>query len=204
MQPTMNTIKATLKKGTVLIAAMGLSTIINLTHAQDAAPDMQKLQQMMNKQISLMKPELQEKVKALSPQTKKLLLGIYGAHSRHSDKVTLRQVMHEAQSDYQSMLVGVLTDNQEQAADSARRLANHRIPIGGLLPYLDIKFINDQGLSALAGFNDAVEGNALRLADAADQGDMIKASSLVGTITNGCFSCHAMFRGVPGKSQLLR
>jgi hypothetical protein len=166
---------------------------------------MQQLQQqLMNRQVGLMKPELQKKIKALSPQTKKLLLQIYGQHSRHSNKVTLRQVMHEVLADYHSMVAGVLTDNPEQAADSARRLADHRIPIGGLVPYLDIKFVNDEGLSALAGFNDAVEGNAKRLAAAADEGDMIKAAALVGDITEGCFSCHTIFRGVPGRSELLR
>lgn len=204
MQNPIKQFQGTIKKGAVLLAAITLSASVSVVQAQNAAPDMQKLQQMMGQQISLMKPELQEKVKALSPQTKKLLLQIYGQHTRHSDKVTLRQVMHEVLSDYHSMVTGVLTDNAEQAADSARRLANHRIPIGGLVPYLDIKFVNDEGLSALAGFNDAVEGNAKRLAAAADEGDMIKASALVGDITQGCFSCHSIFRGVPGKSALLR
>ncbi|WP_273438641.1 hypothetical protein [Sedimenticola selenatireducens] len=204
MQNPIKQFQGTIKKGAVLLAAISLSASVSVAQAQNAAPDMQKLQQMMGQQISLMKPELQEKVKALSPQTKKLLLQIYGQHTRHSNKVTLRQVMHEVLSDYHSMVTGVLTDNAEQAADSARRLANHRIPIGGLVPYLDIKFVNDEGLSALAGFNDAVEGNAKRLAAAADEGDMIKASALVGDITKGCFSCHSIFRGVPGKSALLR
>ena len=204
MQNPIKQFQGTIKKGAVLLAAISLSASVSVAQAQNAAPNMQKLQQMMGQQISLMKPELQEKVKALSPQTKKLLLQIYGQHTRHSNKVTLRQVMHEVLSDYHSMVTGVLTDNAEQAADSARRLANHRIPIGGLVPYLDIKFVNDEGLSALAGFNDAVEGNAKRLAAAADEGDMIKASALVGDITQGCFSCHSIFRGVPGKSALLR
>lgn len=204
MQNPIKQIQGTIKKGAVLLAAIGLSAGVTMAQAQNAAPDMQKLQQMMGQQISLMKPELQQKVKALSPQTKKLLLQIYGQHTRHSKQVTLRQVMHEVLSDYNSMVTGVLTDNPEQAADSARRLANHRIPIGGLVPYLDMKFVNDEGLSALAGFNDAVEGNAKRLAAAADEGDMIRASALVGDITQGCFSCHSVFRGVPGKSAMLR
>lgn len=204
MQNPIKLFQRTIKTGAVLLAAIGLSASINVAQAQNTGPDMQKLQQMMKQQISLMKPELQKKVKALSPQTKKLLLQIYGQHTRHSNKVTLRQVMHEVLSDYQSMVTGVLTDNPEQAADSARRLADHRIPVGGLVPYLDIKFVNDEGLSTLVGFNDAVEGNAKRLAAAADEGDMIKASALVGDITQGCFGCHTIFRGVPGKSALLR
>lgn len=197
-------VKSFTSKAISLAAALSLLAGIGLAQAQDANPKMQELQQLMNQQISLMKPELQQKIKALSPQTKKLLLQIYGQHSRHSNQVTLRQVMHEVLSDYHSMVTGVLTDNREQAADSARRLADHRIPIGGLIPYLDMKFINDDGLSALAGFNDAVEGNAKRLAEAADEGDLAKAASLVGDITTGCFGCHTIFRGVPGKSDLLR
>jgi len=199
-----NEIKAIVKKAIALTAALGLTATVGLAQAQDADAKMQKLQKMMNQQIALMKPELQQKVKALSPKTKKLLLQIYGQHTRHSNQVTLRQVMHEVLSDYHSMVTGVLTDNPEQAADSARRLANHRIPVGGLIPYLDMKFINDDGLASLAGFNDAVEGNAKRLAAAADEGDMVKAASLVGEITTGCFGCHTIFRGVPGKSDLLR
>lgn len=197
-------IKAIVRKTIALTAALGLSASIGLAQAQPDKPDMQKLQQMMSQQIGLMKPELQQKVKALSPKTKQLLLKIYSQHNRHSQQVTLRQVMHEVLSDYHSMVTGVLTDNPEQAADSARRLANHRIPVGGLIPYLDMKFINDDGLASLAGFNDAVEGNAKRLAAAADEGDLIKAASLVGEITTGCFGCHTIFRGVPGKSDLLR
>lgn len=197
-------IKAIVRKAVALAAALGLSATVGLVQAQDADAKMQKLQKMMNQQIGLMKPELQQKVKALSPKTKKLLLQIYGQHNRHSNQITLRQVMHEVLSDYHSMVTGVLTDNPEQAGDSARRLANHRIPVGGLIPYLDMKFINDDGLASLAGFNDAVEGNAKRLAAAADEGDIVKAASLVGEITTGCFGCHTIFRGVPGKSDLLR
>ncbi len=171
---------------------------------QPMAPDMKQVQQLMKKQIGLMKPELQKRVKALSPKTKKMLLSIYAQHSRHSAKVTLRQVMHEVLSDYQSMAAGIMTDNAEQAADSARRLANHRIPRGGLLPYMRLDQINDNSLAALDGFNASVEGTAKRLADAADQGDMGKAASYMDDITGGCVGCHAMFRGVPGQSSLLR
>ena len=204
MQNLRKVISKPFQKHFTLLTALAVSLSISSAYVQAKGADMKQLQQKMQQQMSLMKPELQEKVKVLSPETKKLLLTIYGQHSRHSSKVTLRQVMHEVLADYNSMVTGVLTDNPEQTADSARRLADHRIPIGGLVPYLDMKFINDEGLSALAGFNDAVEGNAKRLAAAADEGDMGKAASLVGSITNGCFSCHSIFRGVPGRSALLR
>ena len=98
-----------------------------------------------------------------------------------------------------------MTDSAEMTAAAARRLANHRIPVGGLLPYMGIENINDDQLAVLAGFNDTVEGNALKLAEAADKGDMATAASLLGTITTGCVACHGVFRpGIPGTSDLLR
>ena len=182
-------------------AAFTLSTPAN---AGQAAPDMQRLKQMMGRQIQMMTPEYQERVKALSPQTKKLLMRIYSQHSRHSDRITLRQVMLEVLNDYNGMVAGIVTDNPVQAADSARRLANHRIPRGGLIPYLRIGDVNDEKLSVLSSFNDSVEGNAKRLADAADDGEMVKAASYLSDITAGCVGCHNVFRDVPGTTSNLK
>ena len=175
--------------------------------AADGKPDPQKmkeLQQIMQHQMMLMKPELQAKVKVLSPKTKQSLMKILAQHSRYSETATLRQVMTEVLADYQSMVSGIMTENKEQVADSARRLANHRIPVGGLLPYLGLENVNDDRLAILEGFNDSVEGNAKKLASAAEAGDMAQAASLVGPITTGCVSCHAVFRSQPGLSNLLR
>lgn len=102
------------------------------------------------------------------------------------------------------MVMGIMTDSTEMTADSARRLANHRIPVGGLLPYLGMDNINDDRLAVLESFNDSVEGNANKLADAAEKGDMATASQLLGSISSGCVGCHAVFRSLPGKSDLLK
>ena len=172
--------------------------------AADAKPDQQNIQRIMQQQIKLMKPELQKKVKALSPKTKKSLMKILAQHSRYSERATLRQVMTEVLSDYQSLVAGIMTDNPEQTADSALRLANHRIPVGGLLPYMGMENISDERLAILEGFNDSVEGSAKKLASAAESGDMAQAASLLGPISTGCVACHAVFRGQPGRSNLLR
>jgi len=169
-----------------------------------AGPDMQKLKQIMQEQVGLMKPELQQKVKKLSPKTQKSLIKILAQHSRYSNEVTLRQVMHEVLSDYHSMTAGIMTDNAEQAADSAMRLANHRIPVGGLLPYLGLENINDERLAILETFNDSVEGKAKALAKAARAGNMVEAASYLSDITSGCVACHNVFRDRPGPSDLLR
>lgn len=188
----------------MFIASLLVVGNVSADKSEPTSSDMKQLQQLLQKQVGMMKPELQKKVKDLSPQTKKILLKILSQHNRYSDKVTLRQVMHEVLSDYQSMVAGVMTDNPEQAADSAMRIANHRIPIGGLLPYLGLENINDAKLAALEGFNDSVEGKAKELAKAANNGDMATASSLVGEIASGCVGCHVIFRGQPGISDYLK
>ncbi len=143
---------------------------------------------------------MQEKVKALSPDTKAALKAVQAGHNRPSDILTLRQVMQEVLSDYQSIIAAVAVDNAAQAADSARRLANHRIPKGGLLPYFSLDQINDASLAALPGMNTQVEGHALKLAEAADKGDMAAAAEYIGEIAKGCVACHQLFRGQPGVS----
>lgn len=148
-------------------------------------------------------PELQQKFLALSPGLRETLKQVHGSHTRHSKELTLRQVMQEILSEYQGIAAGVATDNAEQAADSARRLANHRIPFGGLIPYFPLDKINDQSLSVLPAMNDAVEGAALRLAEAADRGNMAKAATGLGDIASGRVACHPFFRGRPGESPLL-
>ncbi|MCU7871473.1 MAG: cytochrome c [Candidatus Thiodiazotropha sp. (ex Lucinoma borealis)] len=169
-----------------------------------ADPGMEELKKVLQGQIELMKPELQEKVKGLSMDTKMSLMAILAMHNRYSKSVTMRQVMTEVLSDFQSILAGIMTDNPEQTADSARRLANHRIPVGGLLPYLGMENISDERLAVLDSFNTSVEGNALKLATAAEAGDMATAASLVGPISSGCVACHGVFRTQPGVSDLLR
>ncbi len=181
---------------------VGGSLMVSATATADDG--MAELKKVLQGQIKLMKPELQQKVKALSTDTKMSLMAILAMHSRYSDQATLRQVMLEVLSDYQSMAMGIMTDSVEMTADSARRLANHRIPVGGLLPYMGMENVTDDRLAVLEGFNDSVEGNANKLADAAEAGDMGTAASLLGQITSGCVGCHAVFRTLPGKSDLLK
>lgn len=187
-----------------VVAALLAGCVCVAGSAWAADPGMDELKKVMQGQLELMKPELRAKVEALSTDTKMSLMSILAMHSRHSKQVTMRQVMTEVLSDFQSILAGIMTQNPEHTADSARRLANHRIPVGGLLPYLGLENINDERLAVLDGFNSSVEGNALKLAAAADAGDMTTAASLVGPIASGCVACHGVFRSQPGVSDLLR
>lgn len=148
-------------------------------------------------------PELRQRFFALSPELRATLAKLHASHTRHSKALTLRQVMQEILSEYQGVGAAIATDNAEQAGDGARRLANHRIPVGGLLPYFPLDKINDASLSVLPAMNDAVEGAALRLAQAADQGNMAEAASRLGEVATGCVACHQFFRGRPGVSPLL-
>lgn len=142
-------------------------------------------------------PEMREKAMALSPELKATMDKLHAQHTRKSKQLTLRQIMHEILSDYESIAAGIATDNAEQTADSARRLANHRIPKGGLLPYFPLDKVNNTDMSVLPAMNGAVEGSALQLAEAADKGDMAKAANLLGDIMAGCVACHQKFRATP-------
>jgi hypothetical protein len=192
----------------VLAASLTITTATAATSAAD------KLTPAMQAQLAKMSPEdrqmilsytpaLRQKFFALSPELRATLGKLHASHTRHSKQLTLRQVMQEILSEYQGIAAAVATDNAEQAADSARRLANHRIPAGGLLPYFPLDKINNESLSVLPAMNDAVEGAALRLAEAADKGNMAEAAVRVGEIASGCVACHQMFRGQPGISPLL-
>ncbi len=189
-----------------LTIGTALLVSISSVHAADgmSKEKMMAMKKVMQSDIALMKPDLQKQVKGLSKMTKMQLMKIVAGHSRRSKQLTLRQVMHEVLSDYQSIVSALATDNTEQAADAARRLANHRLPIGGLIPYMAKEDVNDAKLSTLVGFNDLVEGNALRLAEAADKGDVSNATRYMGNIIQGCVACHATFRGQPGISNRLR
>lgn len=157
-------------------------------------PPPAEMQQMMK----MYTPELRQKVMGLSPDIRNTMNQIHAQHTRKSNQLTLRQVMEEILSEYQGIASAIANDNPEQAADSARRLANHRIPKGGLLPYFPLDKINNADMGVLPAMNEAVEGSALRLAEAADKGDMAKAATHLSDIMSGCVACHQKFRGQPG------
>jgi cytochrome c556 len=160
--------------------------------------DQQRGAELMQKQMSLMTPELVERAKALSPEIKQFLMHVALRHERRSDTLTLVQVMHEILTDYQTIGAAIATDNGAMAADAARRLALHRLPRGGMLPYLPFDKVTNEGLSVLPAMEVAVEGNATKLAEAAEQGDMVGAANFYGAVTTGCVACHNHFRGQPG------
>ena len=162
--------------------------------------DMQRGTALMQQQMAVMTPELVEKAKALSPAIKQFLMKVALRHERRSDSLTLVQVMQEILTDYQTIGAAIATDNGPMAADAARRLALHRLPRGGMLPYLPLEKVTTEGLSVLPGMEVAVEGNAMQLAEAAEKGDMGTAAQHYGGITVGCVACHAHFRGQPGAS----
>lgn len=160
--------------------------------------DMQRGMEIMQKQMAVMSPELVDKAKALSPEIKQFLARVAIRHERRSDTLTLVQVMHEILAEYQMIGAAIATDNVAMAVDAARRLAYHRLPKGGMLPYLPIEKVTTESLSVLPSMEVAVEGNAQKLAEAAEKGDMVAAAHHYGEMTAGCVACHNHFRGQPG------
>ncbi len=188
----------------ILAAALALPLGIVAATAGEAKPDPAAGQQIMQKQLAVMKPELQAKVKALSPEIKQFLAHVAAKHTIKSDTLTMAQVMQQVMADYQAMAMAVSMDDAEGAAAAARRLADHRLPRGGLLPYLPLEKVNSNDLAVLPAMEEAVEGGSLRLAEAAEKGNMAEAAGHLGAIMQGCVACHQHFRGQPGTSALLR
>lgn len=181
----------------LLLATLGGSALASEPLAK---ADMQRGAELMQKQMAVMTPELLEKAKALSPEIKQFLTKVALRHERRSDTLTLVQVMHEILTDYQTVGAAIATDNGPMAADAARRLALHRLPRGGMLPYLPLEKVTTESLSVLPAMELMVEGNAEKLAAAAERGDMVDAARFYGDVTTGCVACHSHFRGQPGAS----
>ena len=193
--------------GSVLAMSLAASAAMSASPSSDLAPEVQaqlaKMTPLERQTMLSYTPELRQRLLALSPQVRVTLGGLHAAHKRHSKELTLRQVMQEMLSELQGVAAAIATDNAEQAADGARRLADHRIPVGGLLPYFPLDKITDEYLATLPAMNDIVEGSALRLAEAANRGNMPEAAVALGQVASGCVACHQVFRGRPGVSPLL-
>lgn len=197
-----------MKKQRIVTSLAAAVVSLGLTGpAWSQAPSKEALQrgmQAQQKYMSMMTPDVLEKANALSPEIKQFLLKVTVNHSRHSETLTMVQVMQEMLGDYQAVGAAIATDNGEQAADAARRIADHRLPRGGMLPYLPLDKVNTKDLSVLPAMETAVEGSAKRLAAAAEKGDMVGAAEQFGTMTSGCVACHAQFRGQPGTTPRLK
>jgi hypothetical protein len=187
------------------IAAACLMPLVSpCAYAGDAKPNHAEGMQIMQKQMSLMTPELQAKAKALSPEIKKFLTHVAAKHTHKSETLTLAQVMQEIMADTQAIAMALAMDNPGQAADAARRIADHKLPRGGLLPYLPLEKVNSDDLAAMPGFEHVVEGGAMRIAEAAEKGDMANAAGHFGDMMRGCVACHQHLRGQPGMSPRVR
>ena len=194
-------IKKSLSRTLIALAAsLGMSSALAGDHKGPPAAGME----VMQKQMALMKPELQAKVKALSPEIKGFLAHVAAKHTRRSDKITMAQVMQEVMVEFQTMSMAIAMEDGELAADAGRRLANHRLPRGGLLPYLPLEKVNSQDLSVLPAMEAAVEGGSIQVAEAAEKGDFVAAAGHLGDVMRGCVACHQHFRGQPGATSLLR
>ena len=120
----------------MMLLGIAMSCLAVGAQAQGNPEDMKRGMELMQKQMALMTPELVQKANALSPEIKKFLMHVALRHERRSDTLTLVQVMQEIMAEHNMIGVAIATDNGPMAADAARRLALHRLPKGGILPYL--------------------------------------------------------------------
>lgn len=170
--------------------------------SKSAAPVLSERQQRL---IGSYTPELKQRVLSLSPE----ILGRIGKSEKtekspFEEQFTARQVMQQMLSDLQAIAASLAVDNGKMAAENARRLVNHPSPKGIVFPYVALDRINDANFSTLPTMYQATFGNAKRLAEAADEGNIPLAASYFGSVMSGCVACHQIFRGTPGVSNRLR
>ncbi len=122
------------------------------------------------------------------------------AATHRTSDLTLRQVMQEMMSDLQSIIVGISMDNLEQVAESAQRLGKHKMPKGGLRPYLPVDK-HDQ-LSVLPAMETIISDEVKSIVEATKEGNTATAALHITPLIQGCVTCHSIFRGTPGAVSL--
>lgn len=196
------------------ITRVGLAALLSLctllpgpVGAEDTAPSSPVLSPAQEKFLGRFTPEVRARLLTLPPA----ILARMGAEDKPSgrprhkfeERFTARQVMQQLLADYQSIGSALAMDNGLQAAENARRLIDHPSPVGHVYPYVPLERITAANFAALPAMYEAVFGNARRLAEAAEAGDLPRAGQLYGEILQGCIACHRVFRGTPGVSASL-
>ena len=109
-----------------IAAAMFVGSVISVSGAFAAEPGMDELKKVMQGQLEMMKPELRTKVEGLSTDTKMSLMAILAMHSRNSERATMRQVMTEVLSDFQSIPGG--HHDRQPGTDRGQRASSREPP----------------------------------------------------------------------------
>ncbi len=118
--------------------------------------------------------------------------GIAHEHSEESD-LTLKQVMQMVNQSALKMLQGFLLNNDTLILEGAKEIANHPVPKGGPLRYID-PAKREEFIKIMPTYEKQVHGNAKEVIRFIREGKRNEAFETYTYMLQGCISCHELFR----------
>ncbi|MFN3813295.1 MAG: hypothetical protein ACK4SM_01555 [Aquificaceae bacterium] len=118
--------------------------------------------------------------------------GIAHEHSKESD-LTFKQVMQMVNQSALKMLQGFLLNNDTLLLEGAKEIAEHPMPKGGPLRYMDPSKREDFARH-MPAFERQVHGGAEEVIRFVREGKRDEAFRAYTQIIQGCMACHELFR----------
>jgi len=104
----------------------------------------------------------------------------------------LQIIMQDLLKDTQALIEGIMVEDYDRIATSARRIASHPTPGMGV----QFKLLRKMGgdLSTFKTLDDAVHDRAVAIGKAGQAKDMARATREFSALVEGCQSCHSRFK----------
>lgn len=121
-----------------------------------------------------------------------LSLGFAHEHSKESG-LTLKQVMQMVNQSALKMLQGFLLNNDALIIEGAKEIAEHPMPKGGPLRYIDPSK-REEFAKLMPTFERQVHGGAEEVIKFIKEGKREQAFQTYSQMIQGCMACHELFR----------
>ncbi len=121
------------------------------------------------------------------------LFGLSFAHEHAEVELTLKQVMQMVNLSAQKMLQGFLLSNEALIIEGAKEIAEHPMPKGGPVRYIDPSK-REEFARLMPAFEKQVHGSAKEVIRFIKEGKREEAFQAYTNMLQGCMSCHELFR----------
>ncbi|MEJ5339802.1 MAG: hypothetical protein ACK42C_03045 [Aquificaceae bacterium] len=121
-----------------------------------------------------------------------LSLALGFSHELESE-LTLKQVMQLVNQSTLKMLQGFLLNNDAMVLEGAKEIAEHPVPKGGPLRYIDPSMREDFS-RMMPAFERQVHGGAEEVIRFIKEGKRDEAFRTYTNMLQGCMACHELFR----------
>ncbi len=121
-----------------------------------------------------------------------LSLGFAHEHAKEID-LTLKQVMQMVNQSAAKVLQGFLLDNDTLILEGAKEIAEHPMPKGGPLMYIN-PAKREEFVRLMPAFEKQVHGSAEDIIKFIREGKRDKAFDAYVYMLKGCMGCHELFR----------